>query len=134
MTGCCDSRAPSWPPPDKHADETGIHLPSSKGCCNHDCDEGRTCPVRLRNAQILAGLQREVTDLLAAEPPACSAPATGNGSTLVVFGTSTPAAPEAPYQWLDDLFFKVLSRALLALSVVVAAGCAGYVYQHFWGR
>lgn len=115
-------------------------------CCDAhpevECSQGKNCPVRWRNAQILAGLQREVTRQLAAEPPACSALITGNGGAQVVRGTSTPAlgaivmvdAPEAPYQWLDDLFFKVLSRALLALSAVITAGCACYVYQHFWGR
>ena len=89
--------------------------------CSHDCDEGRACPIR-ESAQIMAGLQHEVTALLAAStaPP--------------VRSTSTPAAaPEAPYQWLDDLFFKVISRALLLLSALIAVGCTGYVYQYFWG-
>lgn len=112
-----------------------------KSCCDFyadtECGQGNNCPVRLRNAQILAGLQREVTHQLAAAPPVCSALITGNGGAQVVRGTSTPAAPvapEAPYQWLDDLFIKVLSRALLTLSAVIAIGCTGYIYRHFWGQ
>lgn len=96
-------------------------------CCNHDCQEGRTCPVRLQNDLIFAELQRELAALLAAEPPVSRAQPTRSTSTPAAL-----AAPEAPYQWLDDLFFKVLSRALLVLAGLIAAGCTGYVYQYFW--
>lgn len=105
-------------------------------CCDAygNCHQGRDCPVRQANAEVIEQVSREINAQIDAEQQRCSALVTHNGGAQVVRGTSTPPPPDAPYQWLDDLFFKALARAVLALSAVIAIGCAGYVYQYFWGR
>jgi hypothetical protein len=103
-------------------------------CCDAygNCHQGRDCPVRRENTEVIEQISREINAQIDAEQQRCSALATHNGGAQVVCGTSTPA-PEAPYQWLDELFFRAAARVLLAVSALIAIGGAGYVYQRLWG-
>lgn len=118
MTGlCCDG--PGCP-----AHRTAA--PTSCPPCTHDCSEGRACPVRLKNAQILAGLQQEVTALLAAEPPARSPAA----PTLPVVALDSLVPDD---QWFADVWYAAVFWALVTASAAITVGCVGYLYARWLG-
>lgn len=118
MTGlCCDG--PGCP-----AHRTAE--PASCPPCTHDCSEGRACPVRMCNAQILAKIlakiHGEVLAKLAAGPPARS--------------TAAPTMPGSPVpddEWLTDVCYAAVFWAFVTASAAIAVGCVGYLYVRWMG-
>jgi hypothetical protein len=80
----------------------------------------------MKNAQILAGLQQEVTALLAAEPPARSPAA----PTLPVVALDSLVPDD---QWFADVWYAAVFWALVTASAAITVGCVGYLYTRWVG-
>ena len=74
----------------------------SKPCCNADCQQGRTCPLR----QVNGG---ESVD---------------DGLPVVMF--------EQPYQYAEDLLYGAICLMVLALVSLTLAGCVVFIATHFF--
>lgn len=100
-------------------------------CCNHNCEEGRACPVRLQNAKIFARLQREVTEQLAADQQRAGELTTGHGGARVTSGVSAPLH-RAAGRW--TAFFRIAAYWAMATAFsAVVVGGVSYLHARWLG-